>query len=759
MAFNGMDQSEDLLAEVDEPPDHRQRPADDWSVAKLEETYRKARPQEMQNRRESLLTRQLHSETEHSDEADTSSPKRALSTQSTWSTTSTAELTSDDGHSVPSPAISPPLPPTHARIALPLMEKSLSNNVKIVGHEDSSQAEAGSEKTVEATLGRKRCIMFACGGKQSPKPTDASPPPPAQPEAPASPPKRKCMITFACTAKPTSDSKPVSAKRPLSPAPPERRSSGLKSEAKQHRGSDSTVTHSSPKSVRRSPSMNTSASSSATPQPSRQTVVRKMSNDSNSGAEAMRFHEFASSDDEPEEWVQEATCHRSRLTITDTLKKENVIRKACEEVEEEVIDEEDDEDEDDADEADGEDQDEQEEEDRDEEDEESEHSDAGFHSDDEQGFADSDSDGEGSDYEWWKPGGSTAATSVEHLDRLHIAQAKNGDNAIPSSVGSASSGYLSPQTKQPRHHVRRRSKAMPIRRPEEDLPDSTDFVCGTLDEDKPMEQAYLNRIKSIEAARHVARPQDIDPSFPTSDPEMDEEDDDDLEDPEQSEDDLVHGQMEELDDGEHTLGRRPSVRSRTRAQSNRSPPPTRYHSPPPPTKKASKHHSPPPTAKRGTARSPPPRKLFGNSPKRARSPAPVKMTSPPNSLTRAEAFAKHSKGLAQRPQLTHTASLPRGGFLHSAMAKMHFDDGEGSDTVGPHDMPKRRAIDIYKGLEKKRLRRKEKLWLQRCVKNAAKAERPYKVKPGRGAERMREIGLEMQRYLGKEEAGTHILSL
>lgn len=85
----------------------------------------------------------------------------------------------------------------------------------------------------------------------------------------------------------------------------------------------------------------------------------------------------------------------------------------------------------------------------------------------------------------------------------------------------------------------------------DELPDSTDFVCGTLDEDRRLEQAYITRMKDIEAAKHKARPQDIDPTFPTSDPEMDEEDDEDLEDPEESEqeENMMHGSMDEIHDG------------------------------------------------------------------------------------------------------------------------------------------------------------------------------------------------------------------
>lgn len=84
----------------------------------------------------------------------------------------------------------------------------------------------------------------------------------------------------------------------------------------------------------------------------------------------------------------------------------------------------------------------------------------------------------------------------------------------------------------------------------------------------------------------------------------------------------------------------------------------------------------------------------------------------------------------------------------------HNDDESDSNDGGA---PKKRgAIDIVKGLEKKRLRRKEKLQAKAAAKAAAKGEKPYKVKPGKGCERMREVGLELQRYKGK---GEHILSV
>ena len=65
----------------------------------------------------------------------------------------------------------------------------------------------------------------------------------------------------------------------------------------------------------------------------------------------------------------------------------------------------------------------------------------------------------------------------------------------------------------------------------------------------------------------------------------------------------------------------------------------------------------------------------------------------------------------------------------------------------------RGAIDIVKGLEKKRQRRKEKLYQKHCQK--AGKERERKPKPGKGAERMREVGLELAAYKGKKQ---HVLS-
>ncbi|KAK3702910.1 hypothetical protein LTR37_014759 [Vermiconidia calcicola] len=777
----GMDHSDDLTAEVDEPPDDFH-----WSPTTLKTGY--FRPELQSQRRESLLTRQLHSEAEHTDEGQMSPPPRTLSTQSTWSNPSTgsmAELTSDDGRSVTSPAISPPLGPTHPRGSLPMHGKRLEPKVEIVGHDEVAQTSGkatGPEKSVEADLGRKRCISFACRGKVTPK---ATPPPPPVVEPteskPSSPPKRKCMLKFACPTRSASKNKASNppTKRPVSPPPPTRRPSiGLK-----HRGSDSTVTHVSPKSVRKNSIATITDSTTETAQPSEPTRTTSYSDESSEdeGKEAMRFHEFGTSEDEPEEWVKESTCHRSRLTVNDTLQKENIIRKTCEEVEEEALEEEEEDEQDDLDDelAAVEDMDEENDDTQNEKEEEDE-SDDGFHSDDEEGFASTDSEGDDdSDFEWWRPGNaSTAATSVEHLDRLATI---NTQQARASSIGSASSVPISPRSS--RMTVRRsgtnnsQTPAMTInRRASTDLPDSTDFVCGTLDEDRPIEQAYINRKKMKDAAKHRVRPQDIDPSFPTSDPEMDEEDDDDVDEVPESdeEEDLMHGGMDELH-GAGAAKKLSPMHPRVTSNAHRSPPPpARLRSPPPPkrvsiarspppparlrspppAKRVSIARSPPPPTKR--ARSPAPRKLFGHSPNRMKSPAPTsRMTSPPNSPTDQAGKLSFMPHLGARPALTHTASLPRRPLTLSKLATFSHAD-EDSDTGVATEVPKRGAIDIVKGVEWKRKRRQEKLYQKACAKAATKGEKAHKVKPGKGAERMRELGLQLQQHHGKAE---HTLSL
>lgn len=483
-----------------------------------------------------------------------------------------------------------------------------------------------------------------------------------------------------------------------------------------HRDSDSTVRNNSPVSVRKVRPVDR---------------TRRLSSNSDlARCEAYRFHEFASSEEEVEEWTQEVTCHRSRLTVQDTLKIENNLRKLGEEVaEEEAIDEEDEDEDDDGDNVEMDDDDDDLlDEDADGSDAYSDATDEGFQTDDENGFAVSDDeDDAGSDYDWWAPGASTAATSVEHLEHLRL---KTHRTVSESSIGSLESREGLKIMDKP--SKRRKSKPVNIRVPSPELPDSTDFVCGTLDEDRPAEAAYMSTLERRRAAKHKPTPQDIDPTFPTSDPELPDDDEDEVSENEKvSESDhlMIHGRMDPVNiDG----------RGRQHISKKRSPLPSpkRLRSPPP--------------AKRAVHRSPPPRKLFGNSPKRLQSPPPpMRLRSPPptrrgsvNPVTtrqRSDTSIRFA-GIAERPAPTVSASVPR-----TPITMRNPFDLEDDEDADASDMPIRRAIDIKVGLEKKRQRRKEKLYRKQHRKGA-KEKRPA---PGRGAERMREMGLAVHAHKGK----------
>lgn len=76
-----------------------------------------------------------------------------------------------------------------------------------------------------------------------------------------------------------------------------------------------------------------------------------------------------------------------------------------------------------------------------------------------------------------------------------------------------------------------------------------------------------------------------------------------------------------------------------------------------------------------------------------------------------------------------------------------FDDQD-EETVENTQLT-RRAIDIKEGLECKRQHRKEKLYQKHCKKSGHRPPPP----PGKGAERMREMGIELAAYksgMGKQ---------
>ena len=603
-------------------------------------------------------------------------------------------------------------------------KKPLELPISIVSHDDENidplqkpATSTNEEQKVEAVLGRKRCIMFACGRKEEKKPAEA----PAKPTPPAEePPKRACTIKFACPTKISTDTNPKTAKtrsRLVSPAPSaRRRPSSPRIPSKAHRDSDSTVCNNSPVSVRKVPIVDR---------------TRRLSVNSDlARCEKYRFHEFASSEEEVEEWTQEVTCHRNRLTVEDTLKVENDLRQLGEEVEEEEALEDEDEEEDV---ADMDDDDDLLDEDEIGSDAYSDVTDEGFQTDDEDGFAVSDDESDaGSDYNWWAPGASTAATSVEHLEQLRL---KPHRSVSESSIGSLESREGLKISDKP---SLRRTKTRPvnIRIPSPELPDSTDFVCGTLDEDRPAEEAYMSTLKRRRAAKQKKTPQDIDPTFPTSDPELPDDEEDEVSEDENvaSESDfMLHGRMDPVDG--NLRGRRADgQKKRSPAQS-----PKRLRSPPPP-------------AKRTVHRSPPPRKLFGNSPKRLHSPPPpMRLRSPPptrrgsvNPLAtrqRSEMSIRFG-GIGERPALMVSASVPRTPI--TMLNPFDLEDEE----IGPDEMPVRRAIDIQVGLERKRQRRKEQLYRKQHRKGV-KEKRPA---PGKGAERMREMGLAAHAHKGKTTA-------
>lgn len=386
-------------------------------------------------------------------------------------------------------------------------------------------------------------------------------------------------------------------------------------------------------------------------------------------------------------------------------------------------------------------------------------SDGGNESDDEGGFAESDDESEdGSEYQFWAPATTTAATSIDNMTHFSSRQRSRG-----SSVSSNQSQSVASHS----HRMLGRgkvSKAIRMRPGTPELPDSTDFVCGTLDEDRPLEAAYISCREQRKREKHVPIPQDIDPSFPTTDPEDndDDEDENDLED-DSGEPAWLNEQFGGMD--EDGRGRRPSA---IRLQSTHLPAPIRpelkrlqlikgkttKRSPPPP-----KHRSPPPPRKRSPAptrhRSPAPRRLFGgHSPaQRVHSPlAHQRLRSPRGSPTNGNVpLGITINRLAQRPSTNRTASLPHtpnpffknwtmGSPATSRIRSGAVTPGLDHEESRP-DLHVRGPVDIVIGLEKKRQKRKEKFWRQHCRK-AAKEQSERKCAPGRGVERMKELGLE-----------------
>lgn len=684
-----------------------------------------------QDRKESLLTQALLSSPELNPTSDFEAPV----------------LTSDGGLTSPARTLtpSPPTPTTNytgldKSVTDRRPETSTERQTPAVQVSPSRPIYQSQETNVEAGLGRKRCITFACGrqtnSQRASDPQVKKANPPETSVELSDPPKRSCLLRFACPMKPTRNESQDSKKNTMggtsttsvrqNSVPVNIKKGDVATEQRSRERQDSNTTIKD--SQRPSFSPPVVASFTRNNKVFNRVDFQK--------SEATRFHEFAGPFNTDDEWTNEQTAYRQKITVNDTLRKENAIRKLAEEAEEEALDEEA--------EGDGIDLDHEEDSSVDDIDIRDEHvPDDGNESDDEEGFADSDEEGDsGSEYQFWTPGLTTAATSTDHLEHIRpMSQRVASDSSIEGTIHAHKNG-LAQSLKNSR------VKSPRLRPSTRELPDSSDFVVGTIDEDRPLEEAYASCLEERRRSRHKLIPQDIDPSFPTSDPEP--EDDDEDEDEVDDGVDWVTGRpessMEEesLPTGQNlppTLAKRPSIYS---PKQMHSPPPRRLQSPPP--------------KRSNVNRSPPPRRLFGHTTHRMRFPPPThrKLTSPPSSRRPSASSSPQrvSNGidlphLAERPNLTHTTSLPRTPnpfWLHYRRARCR-DLETPSTGVSPKDVGQMRGqshsrgpIDIVQGLETRRQRRKEKFWRQHCRMSKDRGRRCH---PGQGAERMKEVGRQM----------------
>jgi hypothetical protein len=687
-------QVSDDVEDVDEPPELRFRkknPSQDFKRTMVRRTTSDHQP--------SLLTKailgQSDDETHHDSLAD--DPRRR-SMASNVSVASTADLTSDTGLTSPA-RTNTPSPP------LPEMTLLRFGDDAMLKHRNLPAA--APSKPQEAP--RKRCIQFACNAKPIVQP---QPQPQPQPQAvpmqktpSAQETTRRPCIKFACPARPSSTQNTPPTSKPSKPAAlqlkPQALAQGPKSPA---------LMAPAPLSPRHPNSRRSQSKGSAR----RPKFFGASSIDL--ARDESQFHEFAREQAREDDWIrQDVSAPRTKLTINDTLVKENNIRRLAAEAEEEDELENDDEAEVDEDDLDDEDDEDALEDEYDEdEDEEDDDDDAdGYSTDEETGFAASDEEEDDDEnMVMWTPVQHRVTSSTTDTP------SKIRRPSVHEQHSDSSTSTASARVRARRGRSQRRS--VPDETP--DLPDSTDFVCGTLDEDRPLEEAYLKCLAARRNEKVRVIPQDIDPSFPASDPEDEEEEE--LYNPvhhsSDDEETWMHGKMEDLDNEQ---GRQ---RKKKRGEGAS---PKRYRSPPPKVR----GRSPKPLFERG-------------SPRRVRSPAPKALTTPAGSL-RHGVNVKFQ--LAGRPGLIQTKSLPRPAafFLRNGRHSKHHHHTDGHV---------RGAIDIVKGLEKKRQRRKEKFHQKYCDR-ARRGQIPErKPLPGRGAERMKELGLLMA---GKKDHGNYVLSI
>ncbi|KAI0528106.1 hypothetical protein F5B22DRAFT_20357 [Xylaria bambusicola] len=740
---------DEVAAEVDEPPDSGSDPNSPRNQFKRTVVPRIA------DHSESLLTKALHQPSEDNIKSyHPVAPVRRRSLNSNISLASTADLTSDTGFTSPTRTTTPSPPPPV--ISLAGLERDLLNGKQGAIRPGNFRRQAAPESRPTATqsrgeikdtpidaLQKKRCISFACGpkpeAKQAPSQPQAVKTSTTEEKAP-----RKTCIKFACPAQPATGTETSKREQqntePLSVVTSAKNSSGSSSSIRKYRSPSATRGRHqrslTPQAIGKSLATNRSSK-----------YLTANANDLNT--ESSRFHEFASDEPLQEDWLLQnlpSTC--ARLTIDDTLRKENEIRRLGKEAEEEALEEEEEEENED---GEGEDDEVEEEadleneedidmDDLDEDEEAGEDEDEGFDSQSEYGSDDIASDGYNTDNEV-----GFAESEDEDDGELQLWTPSTGlavrlsnDSLIcrrPSLAGEKSDSSSSEGANIAKR-IRERGRRIKFRPGTPELPDSTDFVCGTLDEDRVLENAYISCLAVKRREKLHPIPQDIDPSFPTSEPE-----DEDIKSHRRGHDSdeqlWIHGELEDI---HHTRDQDGERRKKKPGHVS----PKRYRSPPP------------------KARGRSPRRLFDrHSPRRLVSPPPPgrvnMMRSPPASLVHGgQCNNAQFKTLAFRPGLTHTKSLPRA----PALFPPHIKNQRRMSKALESGVHVRGAIDIVKGLEQKRQRRKEKFkekYLQKHTNKARKGQLPQqRPQPGKGAERMREIGLLSA---GKLDPDQYVLSI
>ncbi|KAL8782831.1 MAG: hypothetical protein Q9213_005070 [Squamulea squamosa] len=717
---------DDIPADLDEPPDeliHFPRvPSLKPSTIAMKHCATSSLA--LHGRKASLLTQALLTSDISTPNSDAEAPLL----------TSDADLTSPARTSSPSPPLPAsrssglPTVPQHVNMSSDPQATPTQNKLPLAGELKDSSPATG----LEAGLGRKRCIKFACGRQDTAQPAS---PQAAKIQASddsgakvTNPPKRPCMLKFVCPMKASSRSTEDRQSSTIVPSngSNERSLSATKliadrsPQTEQHRESASTM--------RSIPATNqvTLPNVKSAPKPP---VLNEMDLE---GSEATRFHEFAGPYSGDDEWTNEQTAYRKKITVNDTLRKENAIRRLGEEAEEEALEEEED-----AKEREGESYAELDEA-NDDLFSDDDLSDAGNETDDEEGFAESDNESDiGSDYLFWTPSVTTAATSADHLDHIRPnAPRTASESSIESIIRVKNASTMTEPTQR---RVRKAPRTQPVkmcpRTP--DLPDSTDFVCGTIDEDRPLEAAYMSCLEERRRSKRCIVPQDIDPSFPTSDPEDDKDEETSSGSKQAADEPLwVMGQPDHSDE-ELSRGRRqPFIRRKTKSP---RPSPKRLRSPPP--QKRVVHRSPPPPAARSATSDDSNSSRLSSPPEN--NPDPLAQKPPATSHVRTKVQELVITHMPQRPKLTHTASLPRtpNPFWAPRGHGSRLSSTAASPKSKASDVCSRGPIDIVTGLETKRQRRKEKYWRQHCRIGAKDKER--RCQPGKGAERMRELGLEM----------------